>query len=151
MLIRFAVLVVACSTLAFPVTPAVAQSAGPGQAGPIGPGMQRQGGQHRLNDSLSDGNDAPLTAMHDPWPRLDAGALLCGSEADLQQHQAAVLARFHGETAPEPQGCRHVRYMTPVTVVERHGLARTEVRLSGAAQQVGWTDAMISTRPPPGR
>jgi len=79
----------------------------------------------------------------DPRQRLDPGALLCRTEADLQQHEAAIAARLDGQEAPEPVGCRPVRTMTSVTVLDRHGLARTQVRLPGPPEQTGWTDAVV--------
>ena len=90
----------------------------------------------------------PLPKLQDPWPRLDAGALLCGSEAALRQHQAAVAARLSGQDASEPADCRIIRAMTPVTVLDRHGLSRTEVKLPGAPGSTGWTDAMIPREKP---
>jgi hypothetical protein len=76
----------------------------------------------------------------EPLQRLDAGALLCKTEADLQQHEAAVAARLNGDDAAEPAGCRLVQTMMPVSVVGRHGLARTQVK---AGNQLGWTDTLI--------
>ena len=79
----------------------------------------------------------------DPRQRLDPGALLCRTEADLQQHEAAIAARLDGREAPEPAGCRPIRTITPVEVLDRHGLARTQVRLPGPPEQTGWTDAVV--------
>jgi hypothetical protein len=79
----------------------------------------------------------------DPRQRLDPGALLCRTEADLELHEQAIAARLDGKEAPEPVGCRPVRTMTPVTVLDRHGLARTQVRLPGPPEQTGWTDAVV--------
>ena len=79
----------------------------------------------------------------DPRQRLDAGALLCRTEGDLQQHEAAVSARLDGKEAPEPVGCRPVRFMTAVAVLDRHGPARTQVRVPGPPEQIGWTDAVV--------
>lgn len=119
-----------------------------------GQGSGRHGGRHwQGGQRAAAGALAPLPPVRDPWPRLDAGALLCRTEADLQQHQLAVAARIGGADAPEPSGCRLVHAMTAVTVVERHGPARTEVRLPGDGQpeQLGWTDAAIPAEPPPTR
>ncbi len=87
---------------------------------------------------------APIPQVPDPWQRLDRGAMLCASEADLEQHQAAVSARLDGRTSPEPAGCRIVREMMAVSVLARHGPAKTEVSLpASAGQKTGWTDAPI--------
>ncbi len=85
----------------------------------------------------------PIALKPDPRQRLDAGALLCGTEAQLEQHEAAVAARLDGREALEPAGCHFVRSLTPVDVVDRHGQARTQVRLAGQTEQLGWTDAVV--------
>ena len=84
-----------------------------------------------------------LTPKPPPRQRLDAGALLCRSEAELAQHQATVEARLDGQDAAEPVGCRPIRTMMPVTVLDRHGPARTQVHLAGPPEQTGWTDATV--------
>lgn len=94
------------------------------------------------------GPSLPLPKLQDPWPRLDRGALLCGTEGALQQHQAAVAARLAGQEANEPSDCRIVRAMTPVTVVDRHGLSRTQVMLPGPPASTGWTDVVIPREKP---
>jgi hypothetical protein len=83
------------------------------------------------------------TLKPDPRQRLDAGALFCRTESDLQQHEVAVTARLDGREAPEPVGCRPVRFMTAVAVLDRHGPARTQVRIPGPPEQIGWTDAVV--------
>lgn len=86
---------------------------------------------------------ARLTPKADPRQRLDTGALLCRTEADLQQHESAIVARLDGTEAPEPVGCRRVRRMTSVTVLDRHGPARTQVHIFGPPEETGWTDTVI--------
>ncbi len=79
----------------------------------------------------------------DPRQRLDPGALLCATKAQLRQHQQAVAARLAGGFAPEPTGCRIVRATIAVSVVDRDGPAATEVNLPGATPLVGWTDSRL--------
>ena len=87
---------------------------------------------------------APIPQVPDPWQRLDRGAVLCDSEAALSEHQAAVQARIEGRGSVEPTGCRMVQAMMAVSVLARHGPARTEVSLPATAdQRTGWTDAAI--------
>jgi len=141
-----------CLTLLLVAAPAGAQlAAGPGMGGQGvgGRGGHHGGGQRQRSPQAA--ALAPLPPVRDPWPRLDAGALLCRTEADLQQHQAAVAARLTGSAAPEPPGCQIMHAMTAVSVVERHEPARTEVRLPGPPEQLGWTDVAISQEPPPSR
>ncbi|MGI4945178.1 MAG: hypothetical protein ACRYHQ_32220, partial [Janthinobacterium lividum] len=93
----------------------------------------RRGGhrQQRSGPAGASAQDAPQI-KRDPAQRLDAGAVVCRTEADLLQHQAVILARLNGGNAEEAASCRLVRAMTAVAVVERHGLASTEIRLPGS-------------------
>lgn len=144
-------IVLACATAS---TATLAQSplggGGGGSGGGSGGGGGRHGGGGRGQHGQRSSAAAPdsLPAVHDPWPRLEAGALLCQTEVALQQHQAATIARLNGDDAPEPSGCHLVQRMTAVTIVERHGPARTEIRLTGATPDLGWTDAMMPAQPP---
>ncbi len=87
----------------------------------------------------------------DPVQRLEAGALLCETEAALQQHQAAVVAMLNGQDAGGAHGCRTVRTMTPVAVISRHGSSNTQVRLVGPSEQLGWTDSAVRDGPAGGK
>lgn len=99
-------------------------------------------GEHRDAARRPPQTDAPKPTA-EPLQRLDAGALVCPTEAALQQHQAALQARVSGGEVSEPSGCRFVRDRTAVAVLDRHGPSRTEVRLPGPPVQVGWTDSMV--------
>jgi hypothetical protein len=103
-------------------------------------------GRHRRHDREQPAaidKPAPLKVKPDPVQRLEQGALLCDTEGELQQHQAAVAARMSGGSAPEPSGCRILSGTTAVTVVERHGLASTEVSLPAPAGRQGCTDSLV--------
>ena len=116
----------------------------PGAVGAAGAGGHQ--GRHRRQNSAQPApseRPAPLKVTPDPVQRLEQGALLCDTEGELQQHQAAVAARMSGGSAPEPSGCRILSGMTAVGVVERHGLASTEVRLPDSATHQGWTDSLV--------
>jgi hypothetical protein len=118
-------------------------SAAPQQ--PMGGSMGHHGHRNRSQDA---GTSSPSRISvpklpRDPPQRLDVGALLCGTEAELRQHQAAIMARIAGGEAPEPTGCKVVSQMVAVSVVDRHGPARTEVRQTGENGEVGWTDVGI--------
>ena len=118
----------------------VGPSAGWAQAG--GGGSGRRGEQAKVPAQPEAPLNVPVAAKP-PRVRLDAGALLCRTEDDLQGHQAAVAARLDGHPTQEPGGCHRLSAVTAVSVVERHGPARTEVRLPGPAETVGWTDAVV--------
>jgi hypothetical protein len=112
---------------------------------PMGGSMGHHGHRNRSQDA---GTSSPTRISvpklpRDPSQRLDVGALICGTEAELRQHQAVIMARIAGGDAPEPTGCRVVSQMVAVSVVDRDGPARTEVRLPGETAEVGWTDVSI--------
>jgi hypothetical protein len=146
--IVFALIIVAVASLACLPAPALAQPAddsGSGAQPSMGGSMGHHGHRNRQQDAAP--GQAPRisepTLHPDPRQRLDVGALVCDTEAELRQHQTAIMARIAGHDAPEPAGCRLVQEMVAVSVVDRHGPARTQVRLRGQAEQVGWTDAVI--------
>ena len=79
------------------------------------------------------------------WPRLDPGAVLCRSEADLIR----LAQRRSGEVADGPVDCQVVRVAIGVTIVQRKG-GRTEVKPSDAQpMESGWTDAYLPQKAPP--
>lgn len=78
------------------------------------------------------------------WPRLDPGAVLCSTEDDLVRRAALM----RGEQAG-PADCRSISQPTAIQIVQRAGLGRTEVKLTGR-DETGWTDAWLPPTPPPG-
>ena len=77
-------------------------------------------------------------------PKLQPGAVLCGTE-DYLQHRVEV-ARRRAEGLPDAgnplAGCRIMGQEAAVEVLERHGLSRVEVRRKTGGE-VGWTDAYV--------
>lgn len=136
---RFALL---CAILAIP--PALVQAQRGGDL-PTTPGGPPPSNYDRTGKDAAPKTPplARLTPKADPRQRLDTGALLCRTETDLQQHEAAIVARLDGTEAAEPAGCRRVRRMTSVTVLDRHGPARTQVHLFGPPEETGWTDTVV--------
>ncbi len=132
-------LLAACAALLVDPLAGWAQAAGGGGGG----GRSGRHGEAAKDPAQA---QAPLNvpvASKPPRVRLDPGALLCRTEDDLQGHQAAVAARLDGHPMQEPGGCHRLSATTAVSVVERHGPARTEVRLPGPEEAVGWTDAVV--------
>ncbi len=81
------------------------------------------------------------------WPRLDPGAVLCRSEADLNR----LAQRRSGEVVDGPVDCQIIRTPTAITIVQRAAPGRTEVRTSDAqASGSGWTDAWLPEKAPRG-
>jgi hypothetical protein len=80
------------------------------------------------------------------WPRLDPGSVLCRTEDDLGR----LAARRHGEAVAGQVDCRVIRDPTAVSIVQRNGPGRTEVKVTAApADDTGWTDAWLPQRAPP--
>jgi hypothetical protein len=82
------------------------------------------------------------------WPRLDPGAVLCRSKADLEK----LAARRGGEAVDGAIDCQVVQTPTAISIVQRSGPGRVEVKISGstAASASGWTDAWLPDKAPPG-
>jgi hypothetical protein len=79
------------------------------------------------------------------WPRLDAGAVLCRSEADLSR----LAQRRTGQAVDGPVDCQIVRTATPITILQRRGPGQTEVKPSSAQpMDLGWTDAWLPDKAP---
>ena len=123
------------------------QGSSEGGGSSFGGGHHGRHGRHNGAQPAAVDKPAPLKVTHDPVQRLEQGALLCDTEGELQQHQAAIAARMSGGSAPEPSGCRILPGMTPVGVVERHGLASTKVSLPDPAGRQGWTDSLVHDAP----
>ncbi len=142
----FALMVLACvGAVSLPGAAMAQSSSDPGASGASAGGFGGHRGRRRQTDGSQPAKPVleKLTPKPEPRQRLDAGALLCPTEADLEQHQAAVTARLDGRDAADPVACHQVGAMTAVAVVDRHGPARTEVRMPGQPEQLGWTDAVV--------
>lgn len=87
----------------------------------------------------------PVKSNPAPWPRLDSGAVLCRTPADL----ARLAARRSGRSGGGPVDCRIITQPTPITIVHREGLGRTEVHITGKGPDAtGWTDVWLPHNPP---
>lgn len=79
------------------------------------------------------------------WPRLDPGAVLCRTAGDLDR----LSARRHGEAVDGPVDCQVIRNPTAVSITQRNGPGRTEVKLTAAkTDDTGWTDAWLPAKAP---
>jgi len=78
------------------------------------------------------------------WPRLDPGAVLCRTEADLMR----LAARRGGDAAAGPADCRVVSIATAITIVQRKGPGRTEVQPNAPGSATGWTDVWLPEKAP---
>jgi hypothetical protein len=75
------------------------------------------------------------------WPRLDPGSVLCRTEADLDR----LGAHRHGDAVEGPIDCQIVRAATAISIVQRKGPGKAEVKISGSSTDgaTGWTDAWL--------
>ena len=82
------------------------------------------------------------------WPRLDPGAVLCRTEADLDR----LADRRRGESVTASVDCQVVRTTIGIAILQRKGPGKTEVKgsdLKGASTS-GWTDAWLPDKAPAG-
>jgi len=84
-----------------------------------------------------------IRARPDVWPRLDQGAVLCKTEADLN----LLAAARRGEAAERPS-CQLIHQPTPIQIVKRAAPGRTQVSLTDQNGTQGWTDAWLPDRAP---
>lgn len=89
----------------------------------------------------------PPVAPPTVWPRLDPGAVLCRTEDDLVRHASNMLARVSGGPT-EAADCRIIPNPVGVQILSRAAPGRTQVKLAGAAAEVGWTDVWLPDRAP---
>jgi len=81
------------------------------------------------------------------WPRLDPGSVVCNSEDDLER----LAARHAGETVSGPIDCQVIQNPTAIKILQRVGPGKEQVEFtSGKVGTVGWTDAWLPAKAPPG-
>ncbi len=126
--------------------PAVAQLNGGLGSGEPGEAHARGGsGQGRRQAAPT---VPPLKIQPEEWPRLDPGALLCQTKDSLTEYQEA-LADATADAPPRlPTGCARILERTPVSIVQRDGQSREEVRVSATPQRTGWTNAWLPDKLP---
>jgi hypothetical protein len=123
----------------------------PGFAQGLPGGVPGQGGLHQRGESRGSGGNSPapapppLKATPDPWPRLDPGAILCGSEDGLKEYQEGLATATADAPAPLPADCRRVLERTAVSIVQRDGPGRVQVQ---SATRTGWTDVWLPDQRP---
>jgi len=88
----------------------------------------------------------PVKAQPLVWPRLDAGAVLCRTEDDLDR----LAARRRGDPVGGPIDCQIVRVATGISIVQRKDPGKTEVKTNDPqAGGTGWTDVWLPDKAPP--
>lgn len=94
----------------------------------------------------------PKPGLPDPkpqplaWPRLETGSVICRSEADLTR----LAQRRAGEAVSGALECQIIRAATAITILQRKGPGRTEVKPADPRiTEGGWTDAWLPEKAPP--
>jgi hypothetical protein len=89
----------------------------------------------------------PPPVIPEVWPRLDPGAVLCRTEADLTRYQAQITGHATGGPWSPPR-CRVIQATTAIKILDRLDPSQTKIELSDSAHQVGWTNVFLPARPP---
>ncbi len=103
-----------------------------------------------LMPKKKDAAPPPPRAPAAVWPRLDPGAVLCHTQDDLDRHAANMTARVGGGET-QAADCRIISQPTGIQILSRQGLGRTQVKLSGPGDVVGWTDVWLPDKAPAAR
>ena len=116
------------------------------------PAMAQSGNSDVLFDPGALANKKPRPGLPDvkpeplAWPRLDPGAVFCRTEADLEK----LTERRSGQAVQGPIDCQIIRAATAISIVQRQGLGKVEVKISntGSDEVSGWTDAWLPDKAP---
>jgi hypothetical protein len=85
------------------------------------------------------------TAVPEPWPRLDVGAILCKSRDDLVKYQTKIA----GGAAPGPApDCRTIGKQIGIKILDQDGPSRTQVVATDETKLTGWTNTYLPSTPP---
>ena len=119
----------------------------------MGGGMMGGGRAGRPRSQQRNGQQAPalapLPVVKLPWPRLESGALLCKTRDDLARYQMRAVAGPQTVAAGPAPDCHLIRQLTPIQILDRDGPSHTHVVTTDDAKQTGWTNAYLTSEPPP--
>jgi hypothetical protein len=91
----------------------------------------------------------PPPAVPEPWPRLDAGALLCKSRDALVRYQTQVADGASAATARKTSDCRAIEKQIGIQILDSDGPSRTQIVTTDESKQTGWTNTYLPSTPPP--
>ena len=89
-----------------------------------------------------------LEAVREPWPRLEAGALLCKSRDDLVKYQTKIADGATATTAEQSLDCHKLRKQTGIQILDHDGPSRTQVVTTEKSKETGWTNTYLPATPP---
>jgi hypothetical protein len=90
----------------------------------------------------------PPPAVLKPWPRLDAGALLCKSRDDLLRYQTQVADGASAATARKTSDCRAIEKQTGIQILDTEGPSRTQIATTDEPRKTGWTNTYLPSTLP---
>ena len=90
----------------------------------------------------------PPAAIPEPWPRLDAGAVLCNSRDELVKYQTQLADGVNVLAAAQGSSCQIIRKQTGVQILDHDGQSRTQIVTTDDAKQTGWTNTFFPDTPP---
>jgi hypothetical protein len=111
--------------------------------------MGGHGAGRRSSQQQQGATQAPplLPTLPEVWPRLDPGAVLCVSSADLLRYQT-WLEGLAGTSDVRPPNCQTVTQATPIKILDHDGPSRTRVVATDDSHQTGWTNAYLPAKTP---
>jgi hypothetical protein len=114
------------------------------------PGSSRGGhrGRRQQNHTAVQ-QPPPIKPDPQPWPRLDPGAVVCRSSADLVRYQTE-LGDPASTPVAAPSGCQIIQHTVGVKIIGHDGPSRTNITISDSPSITGWTNVFFPANPPPG-
>jgi hypothetical protein len=90
----------------------------------------------------------PPPSVPEPWPRLDAGSLLCKSRDGLVRFQTQLADGANVVAAAQASGCHTIPKQTGIQILDHDGSSRTQVVTTDESKESGWTNAYLPASPP---
>jgi hypothetical protein len=109
------------------------------------------GGRQKDQQPTPQQSPAPTApaAVPEPWPRLDAGALLCRSRDDLVRYQTQIADGASAATARQASGCHTIEKQTGIQILDNDGPSRTQIVTTDESKETWWTNSYLPSTPPP--
>jgi hypothetical protein len=126
---------------------AIAMVSSHAQMGGFGGGHGRRSGQQQQNSSTAAPQPSLPLNMQQVWPRLDPGAIFCGTQDGLVRYQT-MLSGDEASSSSAALNCRRITQPTGIKILDRVGIAQTQVQLLDQSNQVGWTNNYLPTTQP---
>jgi hypothetical protein len=108
------------------------------------------GGRQRSQQQTPQQSPAPPppASVPEPWPRLDAGSLLCKSRDALVRYQRQLADGANVVAAAQASECHTIPKQTGIKILDSDGPSRTQVVTTDESKESGWTNAYLPSTPP---